>query len=104
MRTPQQVWEGIRGIFANFAENWIIVIEAVFLFLLIYFVLKTLYENNAKKLIALYVFRPLCTAVITRSSAHPSPDLSHILLLLITLFFLLLFTVELQPVLSHVAS
>ena len=45
MRTPQQVWEGIQGIFANFAENWIIVIEAVFLFLLIYFVLKTLYET-----------------------------------------------------------
>ena len=75
MRTPQQVWEGIQGIFANFAENWIIVIEAVFLFLLIYFVLKTLYENNAKKLIALYVFLLVCTGVITLFSEHLTADL-----------------------------
>lgn len=60
MRTPQQVWEGVCGVFENFANNWIIVIEAIFLFLLIYFVLKTLYENNAKKLIVVYVLLLVC--------------------------------------------
>ena len=40
--------EGIKAVFTNFTSNWIIVVETLFLFLLIYFVLKTLYENNAK--------------------------------------------------------
>ena len=86
MRTPQQVWEGIQGIFSNFAGNWIIVIEAVFLFLLIYFVLKTLYENNAKKLIALYVFLLVCTGAITLFSEHLTADLFYIFVMLMSLF------------------
>ena len=104
MRTPQQVWEGIQGIFANFAENWIIVIEAVFLFLLIYFVLKTLYENNAKKLIALYVFLLVCTGVITLFSEHLTADLFYIFVMLMSLFFLLLFSVEIKRVVWNVAG
>ena len=104
MRTPQQVWEGIQGIFANFAENWIIVIEAIFLFLLIYFVLKTLYENNAKKLIALYVFLLVCTGVITLFSEHLTADLFYIFVMLMSLFFLLLFSVEIKRSIWNIAG
>ena len=104
MRTPQQVWEGIRGIFSNFAGNWIIVIEAVFLFLLIYFVLKTLYENNAKKLIALYVFLLVCTGAITLFSEHLTADLFYIFVMLMSLFFLLLFSVEIKRSVWNVAG
>ena len=104
MRTPQQVWEGIQGIFSNFAGNWIIVIEAVFLFLLIYFVLKTLYENNAKKLIALYVFLLVCTGVITLFSEHLTADLFYIFVMLMSLFFLLLFSVEIKRSVWNIAG
>ena len=91
MRSPQQVAEGIKSVFTNFSENWIIVIEAIFLFLLIYFVLKILYENNAKKLIPVYVFLLICTGVVTLFSEHLTVVVYYIFIMLMSLFFLLLF-------------
>ena len=96
MRTPQEVAEAIKGIFTDFSHNWIIVIEAVFLFLIIYFVLKILYENNAKKLIPVYVVLIVCTGAVTLFSRHLSSDVFYIFLLLLSLFFLLLFSVEIK--------
>ena len=96
MRTPQEVAEAIKGIFTDFSHNWIIVIEAVFLFLIIYFVLKILYENNAKKLIPIYVVLIVCTGAVTLFSRHLSSDVFYIFLLLLSLFFLLLFSVEIK--------
>ena len=96
MRTPQEVAEAIKGIFTDFSHNWIIVIEAVFLFLIIYFVLKILYENNAKKLIPVYVVLIVCTGAVTLFSRHLSSDVFYIFLLLMSLFFLLLFSVEIK--------
>ena len=96
MRTPQEVAEAIKGIFTDFSHNWIIVIEAVFLFLIVYFVLKILYENNAKKLIPVYVVLIVCTGAVTLFSRHLSSDVFYIFLLLLSLFFLLLFSVEIK--------
>ena len=83
MRSPQEVAEGIRAVFANFSQNWIIVIEAVFLFLLIYFVLKTLFENNAKKLIPVYVFLLICTGVVALFSEHVTVVVFYVFIMLI---------------------
>ena len=96
MRTPQEVAEGIKSIFSDFAGNWIIVIEALFLFLIIYYVLKTLYENNAKKLIPVYLVLIVCTGAVTLFSRHLSTDVYYVFLLLLSLFFLLLFSVEIK--------
>ena len=96
MRTPQEVAEGIKNIFSDFAGNWIIVIEALFLFLIIYYVLKTLYENNAKKLIPVYLVLIVCTGAVTLFSRHLSTDVYYVFLLLLSLFFLLLFSVEIK--------
>ena len=96
MRSPQQVWEGISGVFARFSDNWIIVIEAIFLFLLIYFVLKTLWENSAKKLVPLYVFLLLCTGTVTLFSEHLTVVVFYVFVMLMSLFFLLLFSVEIK--------
>ena len=104
MRSPQQVAEGIKSVFTNFSENWIIVIEAIFLFLLIYFVLKILYENNAKKLIPVYVFLLICTGVVTLFSEHLTVVVYYIFIMLISLFFLLLFSVEIKRSIWNVAS
>lgn len=104
MRSPQQVAEGIKSVFTNFSENWIIVIEAVFLFLLIYFVLKILYENNAKKLIPVYVFLLICTGVVTLFSEHLTVVVYYIFIMLMSLFFLLLFSVEIKRSIWNVAS
>ena len=96
MRTPQEVAEGIRNLFANFSQNWIIVIEAVFLFLIIYFVLKILYENNAKKLIPVYVLLIVCAGAVSLFSRDLTTGVYYIFILLISLFFLLLFSVEIK--------
>ena len=104
MRSPQEVAEGIRAVFANFSQNWIIVIEAVFLFLLIYFVLKTLFENNAKKLIPVYVFLLICTGVVALFSEHVTVVVFYVFIMLMSLFFLLLFSVEIKRSISNVAG
>ena len=104
MRSPQEVAEGIRAVFANFSQNWIIVIEAVFLFLLIYFVLKTLFENNAKKLIPVYVFLLICTGVVALFSEHVTVVVFYVFIMLMSLFFLLLFSVELKRSIWNVAG
>ena len=96
--------EGIKSVFTNFSENWIIVIEAIFLFLLIYFVLKILYENNAKKLIPVYVFLLMCTGVVTLFSEHLTVVVYYIFIMLMSLFFLLLFSVEIKRSIWNVAS
>ena len=104
MRSPEQIAESIRSIFTNFADNWIMVVEAVFLFLLIYFVLKTLWENNAKKLIAVYVLLLVCTGVVTLFSERLGADLYYIFLMLMSLFFLLLFSVEIKRSIWNIAG
>ena len=104
MRSPQEVAEGIRAVFANFSKNWIIVIEAVFLFLLIYFVLKTLFENNAKKLIPVYVFLLICTGVVALFSEHVTVVVFYVFIMLMSLFFLLLFSVEIKRSIWNVAG
>ena len=104
MRSPHEVGEGIRAVFTNFSENWIIVIEAVFLFLLIYFVLKILYENNAKKLIPVYVFLLACTGVVALFSEHLTVTVYYVFIMLMSLFFLLLFSVEIKRSIWNVAS
>ena len=104
MRTPQEVAEGIRNLFANFSQNWIIVIEAVFLFLIIYFVLKILYENNAKKLIPVYVLLIVCAGAVSLFSRDLTTGVYYIFILLISLFFLLLFSVEIKRSVWNVAG
>ena len=96
--------EGIKAVFTNFTSNWIIVVEALFLFLLIYFVLKTLYENNAKKLIPLYVFLLLCTGAVTLFSEHLTVVVFYVFVMLMSLFFLLLFSVEIKRSVWNVAG
>lgn len=104
MRSPQEVGEGIKAVFTNFSQNWIIVIEAVFLFLLIYFVLKILYENNAKKLIPVYVFLLVCTGAVTLFSEHLTVVVYYVFIILMSLFFLLLFSVEIKRSIWNVAA
>ncbi len=104
MRSPQEVADGIVGVFTGFAQNWIIVIESVFLFLLIYFVLKTLWENNAKKLVPLYIFLLLSVGAVALFSEHLTVAVYYVFILLMSLFFLLLFSVEIKRSIWNVGA
>ncbi|MGN1078109.1 MAG: hypothetical protein ACI4ST_06295, partial [Candidatus Gallimonas sp.] len=94
MKTPQQVWEGIKSVFTDF--HWTFVLVAVFLFCLIYFVFKTLRENNAGKLIFAYVFLLLCPGVLALFSESFDVETYYIFIMILSLFFLLLFSVEIK--------
>lgn len=96
MRSWTDVWNGIKNVFSDFGNHWIMVFEVAFLFMLIYFVLKTLYENNAKKLIGFYVGLILCTGFIALLSDNLGAETYYIFLMLLSLFFLLLFSVEIK--------
>lgn len=96
MRNAETVWAGIKGIFTDFSANWIFVIEAFVLFLLIYFVLRTLYENNAKRLIPVYILLIVCFGATTLFSERFTVELFSIFVMLLSLFFLLLFSVEIK--------
>ena len=96
MRDYTAVWESIKNVFLNF--QWIIIVEAVFLVAIIYFVLKTLYENNAKKLIFIYVFFLLCTGTMSLFTANETVAVLsfYMCFSLVSLFFLLLFNLEIK--------
>lgn len=98
MRTPSEAWESIKNVVLGVGNNWIIFVEAVFLFAVIYFVLKTLYDNGAKKLIAIYALLVVVTGGISLFAIHLSGEMFYIVLLLISLFFLILFNVEIKRI------
>lgn len=104
MRSWTDVWNGIKSVFVDFADRWIMVFEFVFLFMLIYFVLRTLYENNAKKLIGFYVGLILCTGFIALLSNNLGAQTYYMFLMLLSLFFLLLFSVEIKRSIWNVSK
>ncbi|MDE5547879.1 MAG: hypothetical protein K2J30_02665, partial [Clostridia bacterium] len=104
MRSWTDVWNGLKSVFVDFGDRWIMVFEFVFLFMLIYFVLRTLYENNAKKLIGFYVGLILCTGFIALLSNNLGAETYYIFLMLLSLFFLLLFSVEIKRSIWNVSK
>ena len=100
----QTVWAGIKAVFLDF--HWTFVLEAIFLFLLIYFVFKTLKENNAGWLIVVYVFLILCLGVVALFAASFDVETYYVFIMVLSLFFLLLFSVEIKRSIwkGHTAS
>ena len=86
MRSITDIWNAIKNVFLDF--QWTFAVEAVFFFLIMYFVFKTLAENNAKKLIPVYLLLILCVGVLTLFSAHFDVTSFYVFFLLVSLFFL----------------
>ncbi len=94
MRSLIEVWEGIQSVFTTF--EWVIVLETLFFAVIIYWVLKTLWENNAKKLIFAYILLVLTAGVCTLFSDRMSIGIFYLFFFLLSLFFLFLFNVEIK--------
>ena len=91
------VWENIKNVFMHFGENWLVYIaEGIFLFLLIYYVLRTLKANNAKQLIGIYVALIIVMGVVCLISVKLDSTLLLVFIMLLSLFFLLLFSQEIK--------
>ena len=93
MRSIAEIWEAVKGVFTDF--QWPFVVAAVFFFVIIYYVFRTLAENNAKKLIPAYVFLVVCAGVHTLFT-EAGATLFILAIMLMSLFFLLLFSVEIK--------
>ncbi len=99
MRSPQEIWENIKNAVLGIPDNWFIVFEAIFIFAVVYFVLKTLYDNGAKKAVAVYLVLLLLTGAIALFQEHFSAALFYVVFLIISLFFLMLFHTEIKRLL-----
>ncbi len=94
MRTPASVWESIKGVFLSF--DYVFIPVCILLFCLVYGVIKTLCENNAKRLIPLYVLLLFAMGAIALFSSRFGLLAYYIFVLLLSVFFLLLFSMELK--------
>ena len=100
MRTAPQVWESIKDIFINFPNHWTIVLEVILFFAVIYFVFKTLAENNALKLIPIYVLAVVTMGVIAlfadSSQRTTMSIVFYFVIFGLALLLLILFSVEIK--------
>ncbi len=94
MRSVYDIWNSIKSVALDF--QWITVIELILFFFVIYFVIRTLYENNAKRFIFVYIFLMLCMGAVTLFSLKTDVLWFFLFVLILSLFFLILFTVEIK--------
>ena len=94
MRTFSDVWSAVVAVFTGF--NWVMAVEIVLLSVIIYIVLKTLWENNARRYIFVYLLLLMATGVITLFSTHFDGTAFYIFFLVLSLFFLFLFSTEIK--------
>ncbi len=94
LRGAGDVWEGIKNVFLDF--EWPFAVEAVLLFFVFYFVFKILAENNAKKLIPVYLFFVIGMGAVTLFSSRMNATAFWLFLMTLSLFFLLLFSMEIK--------
>lgn len=95
MRTAAEVWQSLKTMFTSF--SWMYAVEWILLFLLVYFVMKTLYNNNARKLIFAYLAVLIVCGAVSVFTDHINAGYFYIIVVLLcSLFFLLLFSVEIK--------
>ena len=95
MRTAAEVWQSLKTMFTSF--SWTYAVEWILLFLLVYFVMKTLYNNNARKLIFAYLAVLIVCGAVSVFTDHINAGYFYIVVVLLcSLFFLLLFSVEIK--------
>ena len=88
------VWENIAGVFRDF--QWPIVLVFLMLAVMMYMVIRTLYENSAKWLIAVYVFFVVISGVAALFWSAFSGATYFLFVSLVSAFFLLVFSIEIK--------
>ncbi len=99
MRSLSQIKDALKAFFMSYKTapyQWITAVELVLFFLVIYFVLRTLFENNAKRFIPMYIFLIICMGVITVFSLKVDPLWFFLFVSALSLFFLFLFGIEIK--------
>ena len=96
MNSIHEIWEAVKGVFTESPFQWIFIVEAIFYCIIIYNVLKTLWENNARRFIPVYILLLAFVGVIMMFSKGFGITEFYLCFFVISLFFLFLFNVELK--------
>ncbi len=98
MKQASEVWQNITHIFLDFRNTWSFVFEFLVALIVVYFVFRTLKENNAGKLIFVYIFLVLCVGVVVLFFGKEKFGATgfFLFLMLLSAFFTLLFSMEIK--------
>ncbi len=98
MHAPTEVWAQIKGIFSPFSGGMFCILLTVTLLsaIIIYLVLKTLWENNAQRYIFVYLLFLVGMGVVTLFSVSFTVEIYFLFFLMISMFFLFLFHTEIK--------
>ncbi len=99
MRKPGEVWSAIKGVFVPFpgaAGTVMFVVELLFFAVIVYMVLRTLWENNARPFIVVYLLLLAAAGAISFFAVPVNATAFIVFFLILSLFFLFLFNVELK--------
>ena len=92
MRTWDDVWEGLKHFFLQFADNYVeYILQFILLSLLFYSVFKILKTNKGGKFIALVIFLVLLSGVIFSLSSKFTSDMLFVIICMIALMVFTMF-------------
>ena len=89
-------WESLREMFQDTQAIPLYVLEWLLLFVLMYYVFRTLKENNAKYLIIVYSVLTIVVGIVMVFSPGLDSNAYVIYIMLMSVFFLLLFSTEIK--------
>ncbi len=92
--TWQEIADAFVGVFTGF--SFICILETILIFLLVYYVFKTLKNNEAEKLIIVYVVVIVLMGVLCLFVKESGSVLFLLSVLLLSMFMLLLFSLEIK--------
>ena len=90
------IWESLKEMFQNTGAIPLYILEWLALFVLMYYVFRTLKENNAKYLIIVYAALVIVVGVVMVLAPGLDSNTYVIYLMLLSVFFLLLFSTEIK--------
>lgn len=97
MRTWDDVWEGLKNFFLQFADNFVeYILQFILLSLLFYSVFKILKTNKGGKFIALVIFFVLLSGVIFSLSSKFTSDMLFVIICMIALMVFTMFNTEIK--------
>lgn len=94
--TPNEVWNNVKNVFLNFQFEWTFLLAFLMLAVTFYWVVKTLHESNAGRVIFVYVFFIVVGGVFTLFAEEFTGSYYFLFLTILSAFFLLLFNVEVK--------
>ena len=99
-----KAWESLKEMFADTGSIPLYLLEWVLLFVLIYYVFRILKENNAKYLIIVYAVLIVAVGIVMVFAPGLDSNAYVIYVMLMSLFFLLLFSVEIKRSIWNIAG